>query len=258
MYSTLADIVKELQKNDQIVIKHFHIQQTSENDLKNVVDSLPYALDKSIIQFYKEFGGFQLQWIHKENPRFEGNHNIISNEKELEETYHLGEYYVNDGSIFIQSIERVFFTDNFDEMFKYSSESEKARAIESYTEMQTDFAGKSMSVLDFMRNTKTFDLFLKNLDMAFFVDGTSNLPVILGQDHSACYTDSRITDFKTYIDFLSYSKGLIQARVNYYTKYNGHKMRKLTIKNQEKAGVINFSVYDKENGCVKLPFEKKW
>lgn len=258
MYSKLTDLVKELKENKQIVVKHFHIPESSDNEIKNAIASLPYALDDSIIQFYKEFGGFQLQWIHIENPHFEGNHDIVNNNQELEDTYHLEDYFVNDGSIFIQPIHRVFFTDGFDEMYRFASESDKSSAIASYTEMKEDFAGKSMSVLDFMRNTKTFDLFSKDLDMAFYIDGTPNPPVILGQDHQACYTDSRITDFKTYIDFLCYSKGIIQTRVNYYTEYKGHEKPKFTIKNQEKAGVIDLSVYDKDNGCVKLPFDKKW
>jgi hypothetical protein len=258
MYSKLIHLVKELKENKQLIVKHFYIPESVENDIKNVIASLPYALDESIVQFYKEFGGFQLQWIHRENPRFEENHSVVNNNQKLEDTYHLEDYYVNDGSIFIQPIHRIFFTDGFDEMYRFASESDKARAIKMYTEMKEDFAGKSMSVLDFMRNTKTFDLFSKNLDMAFYIDGTSNPPVVLGQDHQACYTDSRITDFKTYIDFLCYSKGIVQARSNYYTKYKGHELPRLTIKNQEKAGVIDLSAYDKKNGNVKLPFKKKW
>ncbi len=210
-------MVEDLKNHPKIQVSRFHTFPPAGIDqIRKVEQQLGYELHDSIKEFYRQSNGLQLLWIFKHNEQFDKEaHNESTSPMDFDRQYY--DYHPEDGAIFIRPIEEAFLMDwqeriYFD--FMKNSENEK-------------FGNREYGLLDFHQRIKPFDCFNKYYDMAFFLDGTGNPPVILGDDHQACYTDSRITDFASYMEFILANKGLIQRRKDFYAEYAGHQKEKI-------------------------------
>jgi hypothetical protein len=252
MHSRLLEIVAELQRSDKVAVTHFHVPEANAMEVKNVLVSLPHPLDDAITGFYRAVGGFQLEWIHKRNPAIEGNDGSTNGNRPLAHQHAMEDYFVHDGRIMIGSMAEVFFTDGFDAMYAGAPLERKQRAAAEMEILKTVFAGQEYTALDFMRRTKIFDLFSKVNDMAFFMDESANPPLVMGDDHQACYTDSRTTDFRAYVDMLCRTKGAIRPRVLWYQQPDGHQLPRLGLQDNARADRLDLDRYDVHEGFAPL------
>lgn len=247
MHKRLLEVAIELQRSAQVVVTHFHVPEADPAEVRRVLGALPHGLNEAITGFYGACGGFQLQWTHRRNPRFEecstvGDNSALPHDAELDG------YRARDGCIMIGSMAEVFLTDQVEAMYAGAPPESRRQAQERLAEMSLQFAGKAYTHLDFMRRTKVLDLFRKENDMAFFLDGTPDPPLMLGMDHQACYTDSRLTGFACYLDFLCRTKGAIQARMEWYAHEDGHALPRLSTRDHQRVRGTDLAQYDPSTG----------
>lgn len=215
--SRFNEMVEGLRKHPKVVVLHYHIFPPATNEqIAQVENKLNITLDQSIVSFYKQTNGLQLIWIFKSNEKFdEATH--FPDEKPLDFLRQFEDYYTEDGTVMIQPIESAFLKDwkgivYFDDMNK--------EILNDNNEEVEHLLGKNYSVYDFHQKIQPFDCFSKYADMAFFLDGTGNPPVLLGDDHQNVYTDSKVTDFESYMEFIIANKGLGERRTDFYHSHS--------------------------------------
>lgn len=182
MHKRLLEVAIELQRSAQVVGTHFHVPEADPAGVRNVLGALPHGLNDAITGFYKACGGFQMQWTHRGDPRF-GESGAVGSNRALRHDAELGGYFARDGCIMIGSMAEVFLTEQFDAMYADAPPERKRQAREELATMALHFAGKTYTRLEFMHRTKVLDQFRKENDMAFFVDGTPDPPLMWGMDH---------------------------------------------------------------------------
>lgn len=206
-------MVEGLKNHPKIQVTHFHtFPPATEEEILLAEKKVGTTLHDSITSFHRQSNGLQLIWIFKSNEQFDETEHYLHNQPtDFHRQYN--NYYPEDGAIMIQPIQSAFSYD-WKEMIYFDFMSDNEKEI---------FINKEYGLLEFSQKIQPFDCFSKFYDMAFFLDGTGNPPVIMGDDHQACYTDSRVTDFESYMEFVLANKGAIDRRSGFYSKYAGHK-----------------------------------
>jgi hypothetical protein len=228
-------MVAELRAQPKIRILADQILPPDEGAIERVEQVLGHELDPAISAFYRQCGGLQLRWVHVDNPSFNEERDQFVPEV-LDWLYELEDYHVTDGSIMLVDVEDAFLR-SWEGFIHFSGQRER----------EEEFAGRTFK--DFDLHVHPFDIFNKYNDMAFFLGtGTPSPPVIMGDDHMACYTDSYVTDFGSYLEFLLYSRGLIAARRAFYSRYRGDREPPKVTPASFFAGLppIDLGRYDKE------------
>jgi hypothetical protein len=193
-------VVAELKQNPQIHVAHFQILPAQAESIAKVETALGYALDSSITDFYKACGGVQLLWVHEDNEQFYRVKAAPVSDTPLDDWYIKGEHinFNPDGAIWIPNIDTVFLHD-------WTQEGLEASADEFEDAVTLNYEGFKIQVLDW---------FAAFYDVAFLINGTSNPPLVLGEDNQACYTDSKTTTFEKYLKLIIKTKGDISNRVD--------------------------------------------
>lgn len=210
-------MVEELREHPKVVVLHYHIfPPATDEQIALVENKLGITLDESITSFYKQSNGLQLIWVFKSNEKFDESIHF-PNDEHLDFHRQYEDYHTEDGTVMIQPIESAFLRDwkdvvYFDDMNKEvpNDRNEEAEFL----------LGKIYSIYDFHQKIQPFDCFSKYSDMAFFLNGSGNPAVLLGDDHHNVYTDSKITDFESYMEFIIANKGLGERRSDFYHTYS--------------------------------------
>ncbi len=199
----LNAIVEELKSDSSKLVAHYKVLPPDLEAINRAEEKLGYKLDTSIINFYKECGGVQLLWLDENNDNFDRLPSKLPLEENLDQWYIKGEHlsFFPEGSIWIPSIETVFNTDWTDLIF-----ADKDEFDSSITHDYEDF------------KIQVFDWFSSFNDVAFLINGTSNPPLVLGDDNGATYSESYLIDFNLYLELLIKSKGSIEVRVDFLNK----------------------------------------
>lgn len=214
--SRFNKMVEELREHPKVVVLHYHIFPPATDEQIALVESkLGISLDDSIVSFYKQTNGLQLIWIFKSNEKFDENVHFSSHEP-LDFYHQYEDYHTEDGTVMIQPIESAFLRDWKDVVY-FDDMNKKVSA--DHNEEVEFLLEKTYSIYDFHQKIQPFDCFSKYSDMAFFLDGTGNPPVLLGDDHHNVYTDSKVTDFESYMEFIIANKGLGARRTDFYHSY---------------------------------------
>lgn len=219
----LNAVVEELKNNPTIRVAHYAVLPPDLNAINRMEKLLGYKLDSSITDFYKECGGIQLLWLDENNDNFENLESKLPLKGNLDQWYIKGEYlsFFPEGSIWIPSIEAVFTTDWADLIF-----AEKDDFDSSLTNEFDNF------------KIHVFDWFSSFNDVAFLINGTSNPPLVLGDDNGATYSESHCIDFKFYLELLLKSKGSIEIRVDFLNKNSNVELDgSITLKDIENLNV---------------------
>lgn len=244
----LYPMIDFLKAQEQLFVYHFWVNPPNEQKILETEKILGYELAPEIVDFYKECNGFQLVWVHKQNKHIKDTSKWKQEYKPLQQStifYNM----VTDGVINISSIEDAFLIDWYDHIYFDFT-------IENADEQE--FLGKTYIEPDFSKRIKPFDLYSEFHDMAFFLDGSSNPPIVMGDDYQACYTDSLVTHFQVYLDFLLYSYGTLNARSDFFGKYHGFKNPPITSEMIKTLPPLDFNNYDIERNELNMPFEKKF
>lgn len=244
----LYPMIDLLKTQEQVFLYHFWVNPPNEQKILNTEKELGYELAPEIVDFYKECNGFQLVWVHKQNKYIKDTSKWKETHQSLSEStifYNMA----TDGVINISSIEDAFLTNWYNHIyFDFTIENAE----------EQDFLGKTYIEPDFSKRIKPFDLYSEYHDMAFFLDGSSNPPIIMGDDYQACYTDSYVIYFQAYLDFLLYSYGTCHARSNFFGKYHGFEKPPVTSETIKLLPPLDLKNYDTERNELKLPFEKQF
>ena len=217
----LNKVVEELKANSEILVAHYQVLPPNVEAIENVENALGYKLDSSITDFYKECGGIQLLWLNKDNEDYDDLDLSFTSNEPLDLWFIKGEEmrFYPDGSIFIPSIEDVFLTD-------WASNGLHSDVNDFDEKITHNFEDFKIQVLDW---------FSSHTDFAFLLNGTSNPPLVMGEDNQATYTDSHLIDFSLYLEFLIKSRGSIEMREDLFNKYN----------NEEIEGFVQLSDIEK-------------
>ena len=207
-------MMKELEAHPEIrIMKSYVAPPVSEADVAAVHAQLGAELDPAILNFYRQCDGLSLMWITTDNP------NADSNETEFT-GYHPG-----DGAINILPLRETFIGANWEGVHYFDFMKEH--------EDDEEFAGESYRLWDFSRSIRVFDDF-NIYNMAGFITIVEtgpplNPPISIGDDHGACWTDARLTDFNSYMETVLATYGSIAARRRILMTYAGHKSKPLRL-----------------------------
>ena len=203
-------LANELEKHPKVrLLGYFTFPSVSDETLNKIEQDLGAALDERIKAFYKASNGLQLRWIFENNEEFnEAVHQPATRPSDWQ--YASDAFRAEDGVIAILPLEKVFA--------KQTMELDLSDARE-----KLDFLGQQLSLADFYQRIKPIDAFSFYCNMAFYLDGTAYPPVLMGDEQGSNFTDSRLTDFHSYLEFLLATKGLCRKRKTFYGQYQGYK-----------------------------------
>ncbi|MCH2044447.1 MAG: pentapeptide repeat-containing protein [Saprospiraceae bacterium] len=204
-------MVSVLHAHPKVQLLHFNtFPPCSEETFEAIEQKCGQALDSNLKAFYRETNGLQLTWILKTNDCYQPQQHRY-NQEPLVWDFATQEFRSEDACIMILPIEQVFSS------LDYPSSNTGANNPE------LDFLGYNFSFNQFYSNLYVFDAFSKFCDMALFRDTQhKRWLVLMGDEGGECYTDSRLTDFDSYIEFLLAYKGYCQKRKQFYGLYQGH------------------------------------
>jgi hypothetical protein len=231
-----------------MIVHHVWVNPPQEHDIIEVEIELGYELDKSITDFYRECNGLQLLWSHPENANLDKKIKFVGS-KHFLNGYSITDDFSFDGAILIEPIKKVFLQDWYNHIYFDFTIADKREII---------FANKTYIEPDFSQRIKPFDRYTLFNEHAFFLDGSPNPPVLMGDDYQACYTDSCLMNFSDYLEFILYHYASVQARRNFFSKYNGNKHPLKTIADFWEYPQIDFAKHNTNNNQLIIPFEKKW
>lgn len=202
-------LANELEKHPKVrLLAYFTFPSVSDELLQKVEQSLGTALDERIKTFYKASNGLQLRWIFENNEDF--NAQIHQPDKTPSDwQYATDAFRAEDGVIALLPLEQVFASGN--QGFDW---------VEAQTPLE--FLGESQRLSDFYGRIKPMDEFSFYCNMAFYLNGSGYPPVLMGDEQRSNFTDSRLTDFNSYLEFLLATKGLCRKRKTFYGQYQGH------------------------------------
>lgn len=219
-------LIKELRDHPEIEVKYSNIgKPASEVKIERVEKSIGATLHPAIRNFYLQCDGASVVWMYKDNPeghRFEiwGPNNGFALENDG----------IAEGNIHIFPILDTFLTNDWKGHLYFPGADYNSRP-------ETFMDKEGLTILSFSQRLRVFDYFNFYNMTAFYVEpGEGNPPVLMGDDHGACFTDSKVTDFESYIEMILANKGAVTARRKYLGQYNGHKQGMLPMpKKQWKA-----------------------
>jgi hypothetical protein len=212
-------LVAALRTHAEIIVLAAHAGlPVSANAERRVAEVLGVALADSVVSLYRQANGLQLRWIRRDNPRFdEARHHFVPGP--FDPLLPWNTATPEDGLINLLPLEMCFLSDWKD--FTWSGQ-ETGREI---------FLGVEYDRLDLRRSIRPFDVFSGSCAMVFVsADGDPNPKLVLGDDHIADITSSKITDAASYFEFLIASRGEVAARYRAYADAFGaaaHPQRRL-------------------------------
>lgn len=237
-------LVKELRNHPDIDILHYNMgKPASDNKIASVERHLGANLHPAIKNFYKQCDGVALNWIYKDNK----NRNRVKLQAPSNKSY-LEIDGFSEGCMNIFPIKNTFIMNNW-EGHNYFDGAD-------YNNNPVQFMGrKDLTILSFSKRLRIFDYHYPYQMMAFYVEkGNGNPPIVMGDDHGACWTDSYVTDFESYIELILANKVHRDSRSRFFSKYHGHNAgikvvpkSHWTAKNSFNLTKRNFGSFEKEN-----------
>ena len=202
----LNDVVDELKSNPAIFVAHYQILPADLEAIDKVEKALGYKLADSITNFYKECGGIQLLWLNEYNDDFDKVKENFISDGPLDDWFIKGNRvdFSPEGCIWIPSIETVFWTNWSENGIVFEIDDFDASITKNFKDFKIQI----------------FDWFSTFNDVAFLINGTSNPPLVLGDDNQATYRDSHFIDFDLYLELLLKSKGDVDIRADFLNKYS--------------------------------------
>jgi len=214
-------IVTEIESHPLLEVVEFRINPPATDEVFAIVEEkLGVPLADPIRSFYGEANGLRLYWKIKSGLTEEELDAIA----EEYEDYDIGvpeeEEGRDDENLFAQikliPLEECIVDRNWQNIIIFDQITSEEEIVE--------FAGVTYNKRDFQRRIRPFDLYSPFSCMAFFLEeSVGNLKVLLLSSHYVEWDNSRITDFKSYLEMLFVTKGITGARQKIYNDYRGDK-----------------------------------
>ncbi len=207
-------LVKELREHPDIDVLHYNLgKPASDTKIEQVEDYLGTELTPAIKNFYKQCDGASLMWVYKDT---EGKENVRIRPNNR---YALEDNGICEGCMNIFPIVDTFKKNIWRGHHYWTDDDWK----ESNEKPQEFMDKEGLTRLSFAQSIKIFDYHYFYQMMAFFVEkGNGNPPVLMGDDHGACWTDSYVTDFESYIEMTLANSAHRDSRSRLFSKYNAH------------------------------------
>lgn len=208
-------LAEELKAHPKVRLLAYH--QFDPIDPQRVLElekKIGLTLDRRIKDFYLESNGLQLRWIFENNEDLDERLHQWKAEAE-HWNYAKEAFRVEDGVIFILPFEQMFSSSPQHEFDLMAGQEE------------LNFMGQNYDLVDFHQKIRPLDAFSSYCNMVFFMDGSAYPPLLMGDEHCSNYTDSRLTDFESYMEFLLATKGICRKRKSFYGQYEGHTLANL-------------------------------
>jgi uncharacterized protein YjbI with pentapeptide repeats len=208
-------LAEELKAHPKVRLLAYHsFPAVDPTKVSKAEQLLGQPLDRKIKEFYRETNGLQLRWIFENNEDLDERVHQWKTKAE-HWNYAKDAFRAEDGVIFILPFEAVFI-DPIDHGLDILGGQE-----------EIEFMNDRQDLLAFYQKIRPFDAFSSYCNMAFYMDGTAKPPLLMGDEHCSNYTDSRLTDFESYLEFLLATKGLCRKRKSFYGQYQGHELAAL-------------------------------
>ena len=200
----LLTVVEELEACKEVTILNFELYPGLAPDyFPEIEKSIGFPLPLSFVRFFSESNGFQLYWVHENDPDHLHSSPQVSLPFPFDEP--LQHHWFGTGCINILPLEKLLL-----ENWTWLLGSEGIN-----DEIEFDQARYSYS--NFYSRISPLDLFSKYESMIAFLDKKhKEIKLSLAVDQFADYTVSKITDFDSYLRFLVYSKGIVKERFHFY------------------------------------------
>ncbi len=214
-------MVAELAAHPRTRVTHLWVgRPVTDAQVAAVEVRLGRPLEPALLAFFRRANGLQLRWIDTESPEYRPGRDDRTITRR--QSYIAGDNDDANGVIDIAPLEEIFA----------GSEATKGQLWWDDSEVydEQEFAGRSYPYLAFRKALRPFDRFSFYNSAGFFIaDGEEQLTVIIGDDHDACWTDSRRTDFRSYVEHALSERGTVQARRDWLGTYAGHRQPALRV-----------------------------
>jgi len=198
-----GEMLDYLRTFEHITIVDYYFSPPVLEDIQKIEEEFSKSLAKGVKNFYEQCGGMHLFWLDKRREEYERL-----------KTIDYPDYGV-DGYIDIKGIYQIYY--------------ENPLNSDGYG---TELIDKELTAQEVEAYYHSFDYFSVFNDMMAYTGGdfTDNPLLIMGDDHQACYTDSRLIDIPSYLELVFYCCGSTWGgRSQFLKKYNGHKLPILTL-----------------------------
>lgn len=202
----LLEMVEALKQRPDVMVLHSAVRPAvSEADLEWIEQEKKIQLAEPIKAFYRITNGFQLLWTSANKQESERRRSAGG--AEFSEDLPRKEYLDFEGCINIWPLHRIF-TEDWSEEIYFQSDQNKIVSI----------GAERLTLYDYKKRLKPFDLFSKERCMCFYVDENdrnSMSRVLLASGHYTDVQSSKVTDFPSYLEFLIANHGLVESRKFY-------------------------------------------
>lgn len=221
-------MVDEMMAEPRVRVTNFWVgEAVTDDEIARVEKHLGYSLDASILDFYRQANGLQFRWLDTASPNYVEGRDDQTHAEPV--GYLQGDNDEADGVVNILPLGECFVDRSYEEMlyFDWMNDDDK-----------TEFAGKEYGQLEFAKALRPVDPFSFYNSMGFFLgSGSSNPPLIMGDDHDACWTDSYVTDFRSYLELILQHRGNVQIRRDTFGQYAGHRNDPVVIESKPIIGL---------------------
>jgi hypothetical protein len=215
-------MVDELKEHPRVAVTHYWVgEPVSEEDIAEVEEALGFELDAQIKDFYRQADGLQVRWMDRLGESYVADRDDeMSTERG---TYICGDNDDAMGVIDILPLREVFLTDQEGMLYHDWME-----------DSDTEFRGESLNLMEFSKAIHPFENFSFYNSAAFYAgDEEPGITVVVGDDHNATFTSSRITDFASYLEFSLAHRGQPEPRRETLVQWGGDKKPRLVFTAEE-------------------------
>lgn len=197
-------VIDEIKEDKKIKFLHTNFADPATPDLLEKASMLfSKGHESDIIKFYSEMNGLQVIWNYEEG---------VSKEICINPLSFLSKEILFDGVINFLPLEIFLNQDTWKNTIWFEND--------KYTEV--DFLGELISIAKIRKKILPFDFFSTDMSMAIYTTKIDDY-VFLLQDYHIDYTNSLITYFDDYINFIQKTKGLVKSRYNMFNVLNGYR-----------------------------------
>lgn len=204
------EMVEEISKDETFEIVEFKIMPPiSKIDLKKIEYTIGAAFSASIRSFYLETNGLHLRW--RINP-------LLNRELTKQLKKKSSDYSIVIAETEYDAFTRINLLPLYESIIK--RDWKESRGEDS---VNISFNGQNYKYADFRKKIKPFDLFSLENCMAFFIEPGNGEPLIMMlTDFYTEWSNSRLTNFESYLEFLLSTRGIVEAREKIFADLNGN------------------------------------
>lgn len=225
------NLAKELADEPKIALLGYHtFAGLTPAAIQKLEEQYNCQLDETIHAFYSQTNGLQLRWMLRSNPHYNAQKypDFQPNTAPVDWNYASDSFEKEDACLMIFPLEMLL----------------RQLVPPDVSQREIYLNKKIYNAIDFYANIRPFDAFSYYCKMALFLRTGQTPVVLMGDEQGTCFTDSRWTNFETYLDFVITSKAICSRRKEFWGFPQGHK----------ECGVFKISDQHRERWTLEMLF----